>query len=52
MHNLWKDKGPSSPGTSIEPEPCILGLQPYPRDKAATLGVNTIDYFREEFTWK
>ena len=28
----------------------ILDLQP--RDKAAMLGVNTIDFFLEEFTWK
>ena len=28
----------------------ILGLQP--RDKAAMLGVNTIELFLEEFTWK
>ena len=28
----------------------ILGLQQ--RDKAAMLGVNTIELFLEEFTWK
>ena len=28
----------------------LLGLQP--RDKAAMLGVNTIEFFLEEFTWK
>ena len=27
---------------------CILGLQP--RDKAAMLGVNTIEFFLKEFT--
>ena len=27
-----------------------LGLQP--RDKAAMVGVNTIEFFLEEFTWK
>ena len=28
----------------------ILGLQP--RDKVAMLGVNTIEFFLKEFTWK
>jgi len=28
----------------------ILGLQP--RDKAAMSGVNTMEFFLEEFTWK
>ena len=32
------------------PNGMILGLQQ--RDKAAMLGVNTIELFLEEFTWK
>ena len=28
----------------------ILGLQP--RDKVATLGVKTVEFFLEEFAWK
>ena len=28
----------------------ILGLQP--RDKAAMLGVKTVEFFLEEFAWK
>ena len=34
----------------IERVDCILGLQP--RDEAAMLGVNTIEFFFEKFTWK
>ena len=34
----------------LERVDCILGLQP--RDEAAMLEVNTIEFFFEKFTWK